>query len=957
MKLSLQAATESVVVTEEAPLIQTQNGDLASTMDERQIQNMPNQGNDMSYPLEMTPGVTENTLGGYGNYSVNGMSGTSNLFTIDGMDDNDPYLSVNNTGATSLMLGQSEVQEATIVANGYGGQFGGLAGSNVNFVTKSGSNEFHGSATYYWNGRALNANDFFLNQGGNPRSFVNANQWSGNAGGPIIKNKVFWYFNTEGLRLIIPASPSMELVPSKDFETATLANLGENHPASVPFYKTMFAIYDAARTAHNTSPGNGSDGTGCGGVTALAAGDDCVDNYESNSTIPTRETLYAWRVDYNIATNDHLFGRFQLDQGFQGSGTDPINPLFNLVSNQPEYQGQLSENHTFGPTVTNQFILAGQWYEATFDAPNRTAALAAFPTTLEFGDGSLATLAFFDFLGPQVRATTQSQVSDDLTKVAGRHTLKFGVKYRRNDVTDLVYGISTSGVMSVPDLLTFYNGGFTSPSDAAGYSQNFPSSPEQRFKFWELGAYAEDDIQVKPSFTLTLSLRADHASNPTCKTSCFSRLAEPFTQLVTDPKLGGTSVPYNQIFDLNERTALVGLTNIEWAPRLGFAWQPLGRSHSTVVRGGFGIFYDTFPGQVVDSISENPPLFQSFTVGSGANGEGTTNPALLISPAEKNNLFSAAAASNNAFLSGFTSGATEAELATEVPGFAAPGINYTDNFTHVPYYEKWSLGIEQALGKDTSFSITYTGNHGIHEVVQNSTLNAYSPTPFVGLPKAAPDPAFGFVNGVFSEGISSYNGLSVSATHRYATGLITANYTYSHALDDVSNGGFSPYTSQNFYSTNTSPFFQENPGSLSSMHASSDYDVRHYFSLTYLWELPFKRLTMGHGPDNLLKGWMVSGTAFARTGMPFTVVDLSETATLQGTNYGQPNGALAEPLVFADLTGTAPGTCSGPVPSGGACFNTAAFEAVTKSATPGFGTAGAQFDARTRILQRRLLSL
>ncbi len=929
LKLTLGTSTEKIVVTEPAPLVQTESGSTSATLNETQIQSMPNQGNDMTYPLLMTPGVTENTLSGYGNYSVNGMSATSNLFTINGMDNNDPYLSIGNSGATSLMLGESEVQEATIVSNGYGGQFNGLAASNVNIITRGGTNQFHGSATYYWNGRDFNANSFFNNENNAPRSFVNANQYAANIGGPIIKDKLFWYFNTEGLRLIIPASPSTQLVPSPEFEAATIANLQATHPASVPFYNTIFGIYDAARSSHGALPGsnNAADPTGCGintssPFTGLGPGVNCAFNFISNATIPTRESLYSARVDYNAGVNDHLYGRFQLDRGFQGSATDPIDPVFNLVSNQPEYQGQISENHTFGPNTTNQFILAGQWYEATFNAPDRAAALAAFPTSLAFING-FANFAIFDSLGPQGRAITQAQVSDDVTKIMGRHTLKFGIKYRRNDVSDFVYGINTSGTAVIPDLTAFFNGGFNPANptgDATTFAQAFPTSNEQRFKFWTIGAYAEDDVQVKSDLTLTFSLRADHPSNPTCKALCFSRLSEPFEQLEANPSLAGTTAPYNQIFQLNNRTALVGFTNIEWAPRFGFAWQPFGREHSTVIRGGIGLFYDAFAGQVVDDISENPPLFQNFTVGGGAT-------PLLLSPAEANSLPGAAAASNKAFLAGFAAGASESTLAASVPGFVPPAVNYVENYTHVPYYAKWSLGIEQQFGKNTSVDINYAGNHGIHEVIQNSTLNAFSPTPFVGLPLAVPDGAFGYVNGIFTQGVSSYNGLSISATHRYSSGQISANYTYSHALDDISNGGFSPLAFQAFLSTNTSPIFAEQPFSRNGLYASSDYDVRHYFSLNYLWEVPFKKLTFGHGPNALLNGWTVAGTLLTRSGLPFSVVDLSTTARLEQTNYGQvASPTTPAPVVFANATGVAPGTCSGPGPDvTQPCFNTGAF--------------------------------
>jgi hypothetical protein len=180
--------------------------------------------------------------------------------------------------------------------------------------------------------------------------------------------------------------------------------------------------------------------------------------------------------------------------------------------------------------------------------------------------------------------------------------------------------------------------------------------------------------------------------------------------------------------------------------------------------------------------------------------------------------------------------------------------------------------------------------------------------------------------------------VSVSATHRYASGQITANYTYSHALDEVSNGGFSPLSYTAFYSTNTSPVFQQNPNSLRSMYGNADYDVRHYFSLTYLWDLPVKRLTWGHGPDALLKGWQVAGTILARSGLPFSVVDMGTTATLDSFNFGPAasGGAGVGPYLAATLTGAAPGTCSGPGSDvTKPCFNTAAF---TTSGT-GFGNA------------------
>ena len=142
--LSIGAASQTIEVNEQAPLLQTDNGNLVSTISEKQVQNLPNPGNDITYVAQTSPGVVMNTAAGFGNFAANGISGTSNLFTLNGMDNNDPYLNLNNSGATNLTLGQNEVQEVSVVSNGYGGQYNSLAGTNINYSTRSGGNQFHG---------------------------------------------------------------------------------------------------------------------------------------------------------------------------------------------------------------------------------------------------------------------------------------------------------------------------------------------------------------------------------------------------------------------------------------------------------------------------------------------------------------------------------------------------------------------------------------------------------------------------------------------------------------------------------------------------------------------------------------------------------------------------------------------------------------------------------------------
>src|SRR6201998_4350467 len=162
--LALGEASSTIEVTSDAPLLQTENADVSTSFSETQISLTPNPGNDPSYIAQTAPGVVQNTQGANGNFSAYGLPGTSNLFTLNGQNENDPFLNLNNSGATNLLLGNNDVREATVVTNGYSGQYGTLAGANVNYVTKSGSNEFHGNALYWWNGSALNANSFFNNE-------------------------------------------------------------------------------------------------------------------------------------------------------------------------------------------------------------------------------------------------------------------------------------------------------------------------------------------------------------------------------------------------------------------------------------------------------------------------------------------------------------------------------------------------------------------------------------------------------------------------------------------------------------------------------------------------------------------------------------------------------------------------------------------------------------------------
>src|SRR5262249_28946713 len=241
VKLELGQTSEILEVTGAAPLIQTENANLQTTFTSRQIENLPNGGNDITAYAQTAPGVLMNSSsgGGYGNFTAFGLPATSNLFTVNGNDEMDPYLNLNNSGATNLLLGANEVDEVSVTSNGYTGQYGRQAGAQVNYVTKSGTNQWHGSAKYWYNDVSMNATDWFLNNTNTKPGFDVNNQYAASMGGPIVKDKLFFFVGTEGLRYVLATSNQI-FVPTQQFQTATLANLAGTN--SVPFYQNLFSI-------------------------------------------------------------------------------------------------------------------------------------------------------------------------------------------------------------------------------------------------------------------------------------------------------------------------------------------------------------------------------------------------------------------------------------------------------------------------------------------------------------------------------------------------------------------------------------------------------------------------------------------------------------------------------------------------------------------------------------------
>jgi len=886
VKMAVGATSQTVEVTSIAPLVQADNADLSNNVSSTMVANLPNGGNDLTYFAQTSPGVTMNSGGGYGNFSANGLPGTSNLFTVNGENDMDPYLNLNNSGATNLTLGRNELDEATVISNAYSGQYGQQAGAQINYVTKSGTNAYHGNASYWWTGRAMDANDWFNNFTNpvTPRPFANNNEWAASIGGPIKKDKLFFFVNTEGIRYIVPSTQPV-YAPTPEYAAANLANIAATDAAGLPLYQQYFNFW---KTAPGYNPYNNLQANSCvdtnwgvsfgpsvgtpgkpgyiPGLNLPGLGyNNCVGQYEASPALPGTEWILSGRVDYNLSDKDHLWWRVRMDHGTQDTNADPINSQFSAASYQPAYDGQGQWTHSFGGNATNQFIYAGSYYRAIFTQNDPTA----FPYSITGYGFNLTGLNYLAFDFPQGRNVTQYQFVDDFSWSKGKHDLKFGANFRRYDISDYAfsqYQYPRIYAYSLGDL--FYDQMFY-------YRQRFASNLEEPVAMWGLGIYGQDEWRVSRSLKLTLALRAEHNSNPVCQTNCASLLGQNFfsypSGVLSDP-----TTAYNSIVNAYRHQVFNSTDAINISPRFGFAWSP-GGSDKTVVRGGFGIFYDALPAVIGDTMMTNMPNEVEERLGYNYGSPvGWADPSTY------------AAASQCASLigSGFNSGASWATVSTLPDGTPCRKPTYytqTGTF-HTPYYQQWSFGIQQAITDKSSVAVGYVGNHGVHIPILNEGVNAKSADgTYPILPTTAPAAMFGIAEQWQSAAVSNYNGLTATFNQRLVYGFsIQANYTWAHAMDEVSNSGVTATPAGS-----AALPYQLNPYCLRCYnYSNADYDIRNSFNANYVWQLPYK--FTNKWVNGAFSGWTLSQNFFVRSGLPYSIIDNASAIS----NYG-PTSPLA----------------------------------------------------------------
>jgi outer membrane receptor protein involved in Fe transport len=894
LTVSPSASKQTVTVSaNNAQLIQTEDVSLTTTFTSEQFENLPNPGGDITTFAFTVPGVVVNTgTGGNGNFSTSGLPGISNLIILNGADQTDSFFNDATTGASTLSIGAAEVAQASLVQNGYNPEWGRQAGGVETYVTKSGSNRLHGLLQWTYNSSGFNANDFFYILNGIPRQKAVSNQYAGQIGGPIIRNKLFFFVDTEGIRYIEP-SLSYVNFPTAAFQNTTLSTIPA---ASVPLYTQMFNLLTSsplAKTAVPVSNGNGplQDGSGtlgCGSYAGTPVSGQpntyfgAVPNGATGTAIPCMtaaagvasgaviEHMVVGRVDWNLSDKQKIFIRINDDQGSKPTSVSLVSPLLNVLTAQPIWNGQLNHTYVFNPDLTNQFVASGFHYSWPYGPANLQQTLAASPT--QFNNGSDGGTNFSTGLGQEGRVgfdwgsnptttnSTQYQFVDDLAWLRGDHNLKVGVNYKRYDVTDGYPEVNTYGgyytFNSVGDLA----GGSLPGSSGSNFQQTFDQAKEIGISGYNYGIYAQDEWRATKRLMIDYGLRIDRDGNIACKTNCFSRLIGGFP-----PANATLDTPYNKMLATGYAHVFSSLEPVIVAPRFGFNWDVRGNG-KTDIRGGFGLFADAFPGALIENQYLTFPDNYGAFVESGNVGQGPGSASAF------------AQASYNALTAGFSGGESANQIAASLPSgvpFFAPAHYISPQHMVTPKYAEWSLQIQQQLTPSDALILSYVGNHGYdlvsydYGINENLAGNAYTPstayTSFEDVPVNPPDPAFGQMGIINDDAISNYNGVYLLYKHIDRRGLTTdISYTYSHSLDDVSNGG-----QDEVFNGNGLPFqiVPNHPALL--MYSNSDYDIRNNFlaDLTYVEPYHFHKKVTEFGAA----GWTVASKVYWRSGLPFSV--------------------------------------------------------------------------------------
>ncbi|HEY6251761.1 MAG TPA: carboxypeptidase regulatory-like domain-containing protein [Candidatus Angelobacter sp.] len=884
LQLQVGESSEVVDVSAEVPLIDTESSGTGEVVQGRQITELPLNGRNFTQLALLTPGVTR---GDYGNQasgvnnnvetfrsgetggaalSINGLRPQANNFILDGVDNNESLVNSINFFPPAEAIQEFKVDTSVAPA-----EFGRAGGGIVQTSIKSGTNEIHGSAFWFIRNSALDANNAYFSPPTDPvtgaviKSPFKRNQFGGTVGMPILKNKLFIFADYQGLRQDRPLNTEFATVPTDKMRNGDFSELLGTGLTTTPAALTGCgavvsvngAIYNPLTCA--PFPGNmiPSGQINAAGQKYLKAYPEpnlpgILKNFRAQRRDIRQFNDFDGRLDYNITSKDTAFARYSYGQDIFNL-TPRLGTLssgFGSGNNQNHPRGVAAgEVHSFGTNVVNDFRFGYSRPFYAFINPfnniaqaqqlgivnaNRTPQLGGTPliggfnNEIEFsGDG-----------GPFIVPQTSYQYADTLSWSHGKHSFRFGANIIRRDVDFFISDFRGKGFFNIgPGTGDFT--GYEVSELLAGFIDNYSVSVPNTVntRSWETGYFGQDDWKVSRRLTLNLGLRYDLFTNPYETNNQWSNFD------VTTGTLQRAGVNGNS-------RSLVSTDKNAWAPRIGFAYDLHGHG-STVLRGGYGIFYFLDRGGVGNQLSANPDWSgaTSLTAFSGArvtlSGQGPAN----------NNNNAVATQSLPVPVAEAVNDANPTN--TAVIAIFPVGKNST--------IQQVNLQIGQQLGHNTALNIAWVGTKADHLMTWFNYTNQQLAT------NSALFPGRGLnVEAGGAIGTSHYSGLQMQLNKRMSHGLQgTVAYTWSHATDN-SNGAFSI--------NNSSPIFVDSAGHvlLNQNKGNSDTDQRHAFVGTMIYELPF-----GHGKqwgsnwsgalNNALGGWQLNNIVSLGTGTPFDI--------------------------------------------------------------------------------------